>query len=186
MNFKASLLTGLCGLTFLTGCELALLPLVPIVMPMVYVGEQSGIVQPVAVVSSKGASLTPKFPDVPKGKFTANESTIVCRGIHVLQNSTREVSLVCNNDLKGKMVIEKFMTREIKISVGPRSSPGADNGRNGYLTEVTFRCSGNFNVREDQVDPFLISCNNGSKAVVSPIEGGRNPAEFKVWISKTP
>ena len=183
MNIRPLFLTSVLGLAVLPGCELLLLPLLPVAMPIAYIHEQSEIVQPVTVVSSSGRQLTPDFEDVAEETFTVSRATVVCNGFHPLYESTSEVSLVCDKGLKGKMVIQKFTSREIKISIGPKSAPGADNGSYGYLTEVTFRCNGYYNTPEDRVDPFIAKCGTDGKAAVSPVGGGAVKSEFKVWIN---
>ena len=51
-----------------------------------------------------------------------------------------------------------------------------------YLTEVAFHCEGYYDTTKGRVDPFLIDCGDDGKAAVSPVEGGEEPSEFKVWI----
>jgi hypothetical protein len=172
MNMRPQFLVCIFGITLLSGCELAVIPIALVVEPVVYAVVQSKVVQPVTVVSSSGELLTPGFTDTAKEEFIVSEKTIVCNGFHFLEKDTREVSLVCNNGLKGKVAIEKKYGREIRMSIG----------QSGYLTEAIFRCHGYYNKNEGRVDPFLIDCGNDGKAAVSPVEGGEYPSEFKVWF----
>jgi hypothetical protein len=192
MNIRPQLLACIFGITVLSGCavdrlnrdiNLVGLALTPIILPTVYAIQRSGIVQPVTVVSSSGEQLTPDFTDDAKEVFTVSEEAIVCNGFRFLEMNAGESSLVCNKELKvrAKITTELFY-QKIVLSIGSESAPGAGNGSGGPLTEVTFTCSGHYDTTEGGVDPFLIDCDDDGKAAVSPVEGGKLSAKFKVWI----
>ena len=198
MNIRPKLLASIFGITVLSGCggggspgQLVVLALSPIIVPIAYALDRSSIVQPVTVVSSSGEQLTPDFTDAAEEKFTVSEETIVCNGFHSLDKPTGKVSLVCNKELKGEAIITDSGIRKginmlffhlIDIRIGPKSAPRAYNGDSRYLTEVTFRCIGLYDTTKGRVDSFLIDCGDDGKAAISPVEGGEEPSEFKVWI----
>jgi hypothetical protein len=194
MNMRPQFLACIFGITVLSGCGggggggdlvgvAAIVALSPIIVPTVYFVQRSSIVQPVTVVSSSGEQLTPDFTDAAEEKFTVSEETIVCNGFHSLDKPTGKVSLVCNKELKGEaIIIDQIFFHMIDIRIGPKSAPRAYNGDSRYLTEVTFRCKGLYDTTKGRVDSFLIDCGDDGKAAVSPVEGGEEPSEFKVWI----
>ena len=117
------LLATLFGVTLLSGCELLLLPLVPVILPIMYAEEQGDIVQPVEVTTASGRQLTPSYGDAAKAKFTVTNAATTCTGHHDLsENPNGPVLLQCDKGLKGQMIYSMFMTRELRLSFGPKSA----------------------------------------------------------------
>jgi hypothetical protein len=174
------------GPMLLAGCglELALAGVVavtsPVWVPLEYSNSQSKIVQPVEVVTLKDEKVTPQFTENPVARFVLTKDTIICTGRHNIRYSTDNgIALVCNKNLKGRLKISKFTTRDTVISIGPKSVPEKNIGT---LSEVRFNCSGKYNVSKSGVFPFLINCPEKGAAVISPDYRSNDPEAFRVWI----
>lgn len=183
---KIKILGLFFGPMFLAGCglELALAGVVavtaPVWVPLEYSSSQSKIVQPVEVVTQKNERVTPQFTENSVARFVLSNDTILCTGRHNIRNSTDNgIALVCNKNLKGRLTISKFTTRETEISIGPKSVPEKNIGT---LSEVRFKCSGKYNVSKSGVFPFLINCPEKGAAVISPDYRSKDPEAFRVWI----
>jgi hypothetical protein len=182
INFAGLLL----GPFFLAGCgiELAVLGVAavtsPVWVPLEYSNSQSKIVQPVEVVTVKNERVTPQFTENPVARFVLSKDTVLCTGRHNIRNSTDNgIKLECSNNLKGRLTISKFTTRDMEITIGPNSVPEKNIGT---LSEVRFKCSGKYNVTKGGVFPFLINCPEKGAAVISPDYRSSDPEAFKVWI----
>jgi hypothetical protein len=177
MNSKLFVL--LAPLLF-AGCgEIALIT-APIWVPIEYGVSQSKVVQPVDVISASNALLSRPFKRKAKAKFQVTKAAITCRGQHKIgKRSKNGIAIVCDKGLKGRVDFSRFTTRNADISIGPKSVP---EERIGTLSEVRFKCTGNYNVKKDGVDPFMLDCPEKGSAVLAPTGTEKDPEEFTVWI----
>jgi hypothetical protein len=177
----------LLGVTFLTGCavELAAVSVAavtaPIWVPIEYSVSQSKIVQPVEVVSASDKRISSPIAESPKAKFKVTKATVVCDGQHEIgKSSSNGIALACNKNLKGRVNFSRFTTRDANLTIGPKSVP---EKHVGTLSEIRYSCFGNYTVRKDGFDPFLLTCPEKGAAVISSMKTEKNPDAFRVWIN---
>lgn len=144
----------------LPGCELLLLPLAPLALPMVAMDmaqTRSSITQPITVRSAGGSDLAgPIDPDrKPEGVFTVPNRALTCKGSVKSSSKTKEpvqIPVRCSNGLKGAVAITSNELVGYKMSfwIGPTEAP-------------TTACVANFYLGGPADGPFQVGCNDISE-----------------------